>query len=513
MKQMKQMKYLLSAIFLIAVVYGNTFAAPAAIGQVQNVNRSKREVVVWVKNRSALINMYDKLAVVVNKKVIQLTVTNPMGTVARCSISGKDARLLSQFKKGMPVYRYRKGIESQLVSDSRKTRLGNSTFIVKSSHRSDVFLINLDDWYQIIKRSQSSTMSNPTIKKLTIDTILNPKASSGKDTMSIYLHAIGYTNQKTTATVKSLPKGNYLVWVVGNGKVDVKEVFLGDRATETVDFDLRERTLSVTTNPGGATVYIDGVRMPDKTPVPISLPAPRAGYYIVKVTKSGYYTPQEKRVYIQPGQKETIHFNLSRRKSSSSSSGCFSSSSSSRGDDLNRTINIVGVFGWSIEDNSSTMYLGGEMFIFFGSSDLVYIFGGAYYGMRSISDYDYSGDTYDSSDLGLYMGGIGLNYDFPLRYICGFDGLGFIQLAIDFDYGYMSETYSSYDYLDEDYVYNTMLYGVTFRTSWEISFGGSVGMSYGFNYGLYAFTDESEYDGDSDRLGINGYFLTMSFFF
>lgn len=73
-------------------------------------------------------------------------------------------------------------------------------------------------------------------------------------------------------------------------------------------YHLQEQTgsLSIVTVPGGADIYIDGVKQPDKTPAIIDLPVDQ---HIYRLTYPGYID-EEGIVYIQEGQTYDLFISM-----------------------------------------------------------------------------------------------------------------------------------------------------------------------------------------------------------
>ncbi len=82
------------------------------VGEVSQLDKKSGEVIVGSPTAGSDIAMGDLLYLIIDGKIVQLRATFPMQTIARCKAEGKNRALWTKTEKGMPVYRFKKGVES-----------------------------------------------------------------------------------------------------------------------------------------------------------------------------------------------------------------------------------------------------------------------------------------------------------------------------------------------------------------------------------------------------------------
>lgn len=83
------------------------------IGKIGNVNNSTGEITVESPKAAEKIQMGTKLYVRSGDKIIIMTATFPMQTIAKCKLTKGGSGSLAEVKKGLPVYLYTSGVEKQ----------------------------------------------------------------------------------------------------------------------------------------------------------------------------------------------------------------------------------------------------------------------------------------------------------------------------------------------------------------------------------------------------------------
>ena len=76
------------------------------VGVIGSINPSTKEIVVTSPEAAEKIKMGDTLYVRVSGKVVTMTATFPMQTLAKCSLTPESADALGSVKKGMDVFRF-----------------------------------------------------------------------------------------------------------------------------------------------------------------------------------------------------------------------------------------------------------------------------------------------------------------------------------------------------------------------------------------------------------------------
>lgn len=173
-------------VFTILVTISFESKATSPIGEVQKVNLVKKEIVVWIKNKNQLLNMNDKLTIIINGKVIQLIVTNPMGTVARCRLSKQNMDKIRQIKKGMLVYKNRKEVEKEISNHNSATE------------RQIILNVNPENAKVYIDGNRIDHKNSEVLQL----------SEKGSNEYEIELKKWGYDNLKQTFSIKSGEKIN-----------------------------------------------------------------------------------------------------------------------------------------------------------------------------------------------------------------------------------------------------------------------------------------------------------------
>ena len=126
---MKMKSSIVSAMMFAAVILCGTMLMAfdgEQIGKIGEVNTVTGEVVVQSPQAAAKIKMGSKLYVRINGKVVIMTATYPMQTVAKCKLIPSNAGYLGQIGKGIPVYGYIAGMEN--VDNAATAKGGNLLF-------------------------------------------------------------------------------------------------------------------------------------------------------------------------------------------------------------------------------------------------------------------------------------------------------------------------------------------------------------------------------------------------
>jgi len=82
-------------------------------GKIGDVNKKNGEITVESPKAAEKIQMGTKLYVRIDDRVVSMTATFPMQTVAKCKLVKADAAYLGKIKKGLPVYIYTAGVEKK----------------------------------------------------------------------------------------------------------------------------------------------------------------------------------------------------------------------------------------------------------------------------------------------------------------------------------------------------------------------------------------------------------------
>jgi len=122
------MKRILITLFFIGLAGG--FSAVYSedgeeLGKVGEVNKASGEITVNVPNSGQKIKMGDILYVRIDGAVVKMRAVFPMMTIARCKIEQSDKQNIILIKKGLTVWRYKKGVEN-IDPESESTVLENT---------------------------------------------------------------------------------------------------------------------------------------------------------------------------------------------------------------------------------------------------------------------------------------------------------------------------------------------------------------------------------------------------
>ncbi len=114
--------FLTTALFTIAAAI-TLYSQPGVIkaGVIIGIDKQSGEILVGSPNAGDDIKMGDLLYVSIDGKTVQLSVTFPMMTQAKCKAEGKNRTLWKKIQKGMPVYRQTKEITEGVTIDKDKT--------------------------------------------------------------------------------------------------------------------------------------------------------------------------------------------------------------------------------------------------------------------------------------------------------------------------------------------------------------------------------------------------------
>ena len=97
------------------------------IGKIGEVNTFTGEIIVQSPQAAAKIKMGSKLYVRINGRVVIITATYPMQTVAKCKLVSSNAGYLGQIRKGIPVYCYVAGVETRVVTVNNDIQSGGDS--------------------------------------------------------------------------------------------------------------------------------------------------------------------------------------------------------------------------------------------------------------------------------------------------------------------------------------------------------------------------------------------------
>jgi hypothetical protein len=314
------MKKKFSALLIISAVlfvFINEDAAPQQdykrLAKLHKISPSS-EVIITSPNAAQMLNMGDKVFVIVDKKPIILNITFPMMTVAKCRLAAGYEGYLGRLYKGMQVYKYEQGIENRELADkdSKMEAEGTSVLDITTSHPAKIYYLKQDDWEKILKTFMESfgkTMPESSIvKDETRKAIMNHNPGGFQISLSDIAYAIGNANITSPGKVEKLTDGDYYVWVVGNNIVANKVVTLKKNSTEKVFFELGSKTISVDSNPQGAQIYIDDVPQNLTTPSNVPIPTNKNSFKL-SVKLDGYYDASQF-ISIQDNPNQKFNFNL-----------------------------------------------------------------------------------------------------------------------------------------------------------------------------------------------------------
>lgn len=200
---------------------------------------------------------------------------------------------------------------------------GRHSITLHSSHSANIYIAEKNELLkflnenksELIKKGEQFSFLNKS-KSIDID-VLKKVIKTGKYIQKDYsmnpLYAVSNANKNTPYTVKNLSSDTYLIWVYGNRQVSIKEVTL-PASRKILFFDLNEYYITITSDPPGAYIYIDGKKLDNKTPYTIKHPA---GNIEIEIDKP-FYADQNgkyisKKEFILEGITEKkIHFKLHR---------------------------------------------------------------------------------------------------------------------------------------------------------------------------------------------------------
>lgn len=99
--------------------HGNDLYAKDGIyaGKIGSIDKSKNEIIVNTET-GELLNIGDRIYVRIDGRPVIMKVTFPMMTSSRCSVEKKYINQIGLIEKGMPLFKYVKGIENESVENS-----------------------------------------------------------------------------------------------------------------------------------------------------------------------------------------------------------------------------------------------------------------------------------------------------------------------------------------------------------------------------------------------------------
>jgi len=92
------------------------------VGDVNQIDKKNKEVIVSSSTASNIIQMGDLLYVRIDDKIVKLRATFPMQTITKCKAEGENRQQWIKIEKGMPVYRYKKSIEEAVPVEKGQAR-------------------------------------------------------------------------------------------------------------------------------------------------------------------------------------------------------------------------------------------------------------------------------------------------------------------------------------------------------------------------------------------------------
>jgi len=120
---MKFTKHTIAVAALFVILFSGTLHPQTdgdKAGDVNQVDKKSREIIVRTSGDSNNIQMGDLLYVRIDGKIVKLRATFPMQTITRCKAEGENRQMWIKIEKGMPVYRYKKSVE-EAVTDKKET--------------------------------------------------------------------------------------------------------------------------------------------------------------------------------------------------------------------------------------------------------------------------------------------------------------------------------------------------------------------------------------------------------
>lgn len=122
MQTVKNKSLYVSAAVIIAVIFSviPLFSTDGEqVGRIRDVNIRTGEITVESPEAAGKIMMGTKLYLRIDGKIVQMTATFPMQTVAKCRLVKGNAGYLKQIVKGALVYIYVAGVEKK---DDKRNR-------------------------------------------------------------------------------------------------------------------------------------------------------------------------------------------------------------------------------------------------------------------------------------------------------------------------------------------------------------------------------------------------------
>ncbi len=465
-------------IFLFLFILTPGLWALTEIGTVHNIDKSKKEIIIRAKD----VSMGDKLFVIIGNKAVIMSATFPMMTITKCQLDPEYRAFLPRVESGMKVFRYKAGIEKEITKeDSLFTKKkGGSALTVKASKESMIFVVNQEEWYdllrELVKKQGGSIADKDYIKDLTIKAILNPEFNEKQVTFSLIIYAYGMTGTKTDGKIDKLPAGNYYVWVFSDEIISYQTVTLKNKETKNVFFNVDNQKLFVDSDPSEADIYIDGVHQSEKTPCGNIIIPPEKNRVLVTVKKTDYEDSSQY-VNVKQGETSRASFKLQGISLNKKLGGCISPDYSSGG------FGYAALTAGKIEyeskyKNQNTFNYNDEEYTEDFSTliglDLGYV--GRGWGIFS---YNLEFGWYDifiynfSAGAGLRLGNFyiaaNLNYGFDLIQMYDSDYFGYGAKLM---YRYNKDSFIGFDWKRVEYVDDTDSGNSFKRTSISLSWGG-----------------------------------------
>ena len=272
------------------------------------------EIIITSPNAAQMMNMGDKVFIIVDNRPVIMKITFPMMTVAKCRLEPGYEAYFGRLYKGLMVYKYQQGIENKVLSDkdSKKEAEGTSTLQITASHPAKIYYLHQDDWEKILKTFMESfgkqMPESSVVKDETRKAIMNHNPGGFQISLSDIAYAIGNANIAAPSSIDKLSDGDYYVWVVGNNIVANQIVTLKKNQTEKVYFDLNSKSIMVDSNPQGSQIYIDDVPQNLTTPSRVPIPSNKKSFKL-SVKHDGYYDNSQF-VSIQDNPDQKFNFNM-----------------------------------------------------------------------------------------------------------------------------------------------------------------------------------------------------------